>query len=32
MDTLSFYANEEAKREKQDPIVQKVIESYNNRS
>lgn len=31
-DNLSYEANEEAKREKQDPIVQKVIESYNNRS
>lgn len=32
MDTLSFYANEEAKRDKQDPIVKSVIEKYQERS
>ena len=32
MDTLGYYANEETKRDRQDPIVQKVIESYKNRS
>lgn len=32
MDTLSFYANEEAKRDKQDPIVKSVIDKYQERS
>jgi len=32
MDTLSFYANEEAKRDRQDPIVKSVIEKYQERS
>lgn len=32
MDTLSFYANEEAKRDRQDPIVKSVIDKYQQRS
>jgi hypothetical protein len=32
MDTLGYYANEEAKRDKQDPIVKSVIEKYQERS